>query len=101
VQRLKTMPPEELSSADLLRYAIEAAKLERLARGEPEAIHEERQKVSGYHEVNLFAQIEQLAAAFRPFVRSGLEDGGLPADGGAESVHPPQANDETETSSSA
>jgi hypothetical protein len=97
VQRLKTMKPEELSSADLLRYAIEAAKLERLARGEPEEIREERQKVTGHHEINLFAQIEQLAAAFRPLLRSGLENGVLSADGGAESVHPPQADSETET----
>jgi hypothetical protein len=42
IQRLKAMKPEELSSADLIRYAVEAAKLERLARGEPESIGEQR-----------------------------------------------------------
>jgi hypothetical protein len=42
IQRLKAMNPEELSAADLIRYAVEAAKLERLARGEPESIGEQR-----------------------------------------------------------
>jgi hypothetical protein len=97
IRRLMSMQSAELAPGDVLRYLIEAAKLERLARGEPEAIHEERQKVSGHHEINLFAHIEQLAAAFRPFLRSGLEDGGLPADRGAESVYPSQADAETET----
>jgi hypothetical protein len=96
IRRLMSMQPNDLGPGDVLRYLIEAAKLERLARGEPEEIREERQKVTSHHEVNLFAQIEQLAAAFRPFVRSGLEDGRLPADGRTECVHPPQANGETE-----
>src|SRR5437660_1461972 len=42
IQRLKGMKPEELSSADLLRYFVEAVKLERLSRGEPDTIEEQR-----------------------------------------------------------
>lgn len=40
--RLKAMNPEELSPSDVLRYFIEAAKLERISRGEPETIQEQR-----------------------------------------------------------
>ena len=35
VQRLKSMPAENLSARDVLRFLIEAAKLERIAFGEP------------------------------------------------------------------
>lgn len=40
--RLKAMDPNELSPGDVLRYFIEAAKLERVSRGEPETIQEQR-----------------------------------------------------------
>jgi hypothetical protein len=42
ILRLKAMSPEELSSSDLIRYFVEAAKLERLSRGEPDSIEEQR-----------------------------------------------------------
>lgn len=42
IERLNSMDPRELSAADVLRFLIEAAKLERLARGEPETIQEHR-----------------------------------------------------------
>lgn len=42
LKRLKAMNPEELSPADVLRYFVEAAKLERISRGEPETIQEQR-----------------------------------------------------------
>jgi hypothetical protein len=41
-QRLKAMDLERLSPADVLRYCIESAKLERTIRGEPETIEEQR-----------------------------------------------------------
>lgn len=42
LERLRAMDPEELSPADVLRYFVEAAKLERLSRGEPDTIQEQR-----------------------------------------------------------
>jgi len=42
LERLRAMDPSELSPSDVLRYFVEAAKLERLARGEPEMITEHR-----------------------------------------------------------
>jgi hypothetical protein len=42
IQRLKSLELRELSSADVARFFVEATKLERTARGEPEAIEERR-----------------------------------------------------------
>lgn len=42
LQRLKDMDPNELSPEAVLRYFVEAAKLERVSRGEPETIQEQR-----------------------------------------------------------
>lgn len=42
VQRLNNIDPRDLSSSDILRYVVEASKLERLAMGEPETIQEQR-----------------------------------------------------------
>jgi hypothetical protein len=47
ISRLKAMSPEELSSSDLIRYLVEAAKLERLSRGEPDTIEEQRHSGTG------------------------------------------------------
>jgi len=42
LRRLMGMEPEELSPKEALMFFIEAAKLERLARGEPDTIQEQR-----------------------------------------------------------
>jgi hypothetical protein len=42
LERLQKMEAQELAASDVLRYLVEAAKLERLARGEPEEIQEQR-----------------------------------------------------------
>jgi hypothetical protein len=42
VQRLKALELDDLSATDVLRYFVEATKLERTARGEPETIEERR-----------------------------------------------------------
>jgi len=42
LERLKSMDPEDLSAKDVLWYIVEAAKLERLSRGEPDQIQEQR-----------------------------------------------------------
>jgi hypothetical protein len=42
LERLRALRPEELAPAEVLRYLVEAAKLERLALGEPETVSEQR-----------------------------------------------------------
>jgi hypothetical protein len=42
IQRLKSLNFDQLSAADVLRFCIEAAKLERTALGEPEVVEEQR-----------------------------------------------------------
>jgi hypothetical protein len=46
-QRLKALELERLSPADVLRFCIESAKLERTIMGEPETIEEQRLTGSG------------------------------------------------------
>jgi hypothetical protein len=42
LQRLQSLDLQDLSAADTLRFLVEATKLERTARGEPETIEERR-----------------------------------------------------------
>jgi hypothetical protein len=42
LQRLKSLELDDLSAPDVLRYFVEATKLERTARGEPDTIEERR-----------------------------------------------------------
>jgi len=42
LERLRALRPEELAPLEVLRYLVEAAKLERLALGEPETVSEAR-----------------------------------------------------------
>jgi hypothetical protein len=42
IQRLKCLDLEDLSAADIVRFVVEATRLERTSRGEPEAIEERR-----------------------------------------------------------
>ena len=45
LERMRTLRPEELGPADVLRFFVEAARLERLALGEPDTL--QRQEVTG------------------------------------------------------
>jgi hypothetical protein len=45
LERLRTLRPEELGPTDVLRFFVDAAKLERLALGEPDAL--QRQELTG------------------------------------------------------
>jgi hypothetical protein len=45
LERMRTLRPEEMGPADVLRFFVEAAKLERLAMGEPDTF--QRQEVTG------------------------------------------------------
>jgi hypothetical protein len=68
VERLKVLRPEELGPADVLRYFVEAAKLERLALGEPEAV--QRQEVTGRGGSPLRFSLEDAVAAARELEES-------------------------------
>jgi len=47
LDRLKQMDPDELEPLEVLKFIVEAAKLERLARGEPDTIQEHTGKDGG------------------------------------------------------
>ena len=47
LERLRTLRPEEMGPADVLRFFVEASKLERLALGEPDSL--QRQELTGKH----------------------------------------------------
>jgi hypothetical protein len=63
LERLRGLRPEELGPADVLRYFIEAAKLERLALGEPDAV--QRQELTGRGGSPLRFSLEDAVAAAR------------------------------------
>jgi hypothetical protein len=79
VERLRALRPEELGPADLLRYLVEAAKLERLALGEPESV--QRQELTGRGGAPLHFTLEAVVTAAReleeaehdPVQRSGSQ----------------------------
>lgn len=68
VERLKVLRPEELGPADVLRYFVEAAKLERLALGEPDAV--QRQELTGRGGSPLRFSLEDVVAAARELEES-------------------------------
>jgi hypothetical protein len=81
LERLRALRPEELAPADVLRYFVEAVKLERLALGEPDAV--QRQELTGRGGGPLRLTLEDVVAAAR-----ALEESERDADrrDGAETV---------------
>jgi hypothetical protein len=63
LERLRALLPEKLSPADVLRYFVEAAKLERLALGEPETV--QRQELTGKGGGPLHFSLEEAVTAAR------------------------------------
>jgi hypothetical protein len=63
LERLRALRPEELSPADVLRYFVEAVKLERLALGEPDTV--QRQELTGKGGSPLHFSPEDAVAAAR------------------------------------
>jgi hypothetical protein len=78
LERLRALCPEELGPADLLRYIVEAAKLERLALGEPDAV--QRHELTGRGGGAVRFSLEDAVAAIRELEE--LEHGSLQRDGG-------------------
>jgi hypothetical protein len=79
VERLRQLLPEELGPQDTLRYLIEAAKLERLARGEP------TERVAEEHH---FPDVKELTDAELSRIISSRP--GLPPESGRGIVPPPE-----------
>src|SRR5262245_34135674 len=63
LERLRTLCPEELGPSELLRYFVEAAKLERLAMGEPDTV--QRHELTGRGGGALQFNLEEAVAAAR------------------------------------
>ena len=79
LQRLQTLTPEELAPADLLRFIVEAAKLERLVRGEPDTV--QRHELTGRGGSALHFSLEDAVTAARELEEA--EHGSVQRDGGA------------------
>jgi hypothetical protein len=88
LERLRALRPEELEPADLLRYIVEAAKLERLALGEPDTL--QRHEVTGPGGGALRFSLEEAVAAARELEEtdhgSVQRDGNPPLQGGSPEV---------------
>jgi hypothetical protein len=63
VQRLKTLELDDLSATDVVRFLVEASKLERTARGEPESIQEKRHAGPGGGQLKI--TLEDAVAAIK------------------------------------
>jgi hypothetical protein len=79
LERLKALKAEELGPADVLRYFVEAAKLERLALGEPDTV--QRQELTGRGGSPLRFTLEDAVAAARELEES--EHAAVQRSGGA------------------
>jgi hypothetical protein len=55
--------PADLKAGEVIKLLVEAARLERLSRGEPETVHEQR--TDTHVRVDVFQQVEQYAALFQ------------------------------------
>jgi hypothetical protein len=98
VERLRQLRPEELKPRETLDFLVGAAKLERLARAEPEPSEEPHAQETSHHDSDLFARIEQYAHAFRPLLEPGqprLEAGDVPGHGRGEPLDPAPPDPET------
>src|SRR5262249_44653298 len=88
LERLRALCPEELGPTDLLRYIVEAAKLERLVLGEPDTV--QRHELTGRSGGPLRFSLEEAVAAARELEEAELgpvqRDGGQPLQDGSPEV---------------
>jgi hypothetical protein len=77
LERLRALCPEELGPADVLRYFIEATKLERLALGEPDTV--QRHELTGRGGGTLHFCLEDAVTAARELEE--VEHGSVQPDG--------------------
>lgn len=83
LQRLQKISPEDLSAGNVLGFITEAIKIERMARGEPDQILEERRRLSD----DEARQVSQLATdpEFMAALQRAIDEAetGTPDHGGA------------------
>jgi hypothetical protein len=77
LQRLQALTPEELGPAELLRYIVEAVKLERLTLGEPDTV--QRHELTGRGGAALHFSLEEAVTAARELEEA--EHGSVQRDG--------------------
>ncbi len=90
LDRLRKLSVDDLTPAQVLAFFIEAVKVERTARGEPEAVIEQKGDVPGH--VSFFARVAHYADALRRIGESRVPGGTLPGIGGGEPLAPPAAD---------
>jgi hypothetical protein len=87
--------PADLKPTDIIKWLVEAAKLERLSRGEPETIQEQRGE--NHVTIDIFQQVEQYATVLQSRREQQQREQRLlaspvPGDGAAKQVDTPPAN---------
>jgi len=96
LQGLQLLQPAALSHGHLLAYITEAAKLERLSRGKPESVVEQKTEVRGDSE--FFKRVEQYAEQLRRLQQGQqprVPAGTVPDDGNREPVAETPTNGST------
>jgi hypothetical protein len=78
LQRLQSLDPRELSASNVLGFIAEAIKIERMARGEPETILEERRKLS-HDDAKIISELAADPEFLRALQRAVDETEGSPA----------------------
>lgn len=73
LKRLEKIEPDELTPAQLLTYLLEATRLERLARGEPEKVEDRREKIEAEVDIDM----EEIAQRAGPALMRLVERGAL------------------------
>lgn len=71
LRRLEALDPDELTPAQLLNYVLEATRLERLARGEPEKIEERQEKSEAKVDVDMDDVAQRAGPALMRLVERG------------------------------
>lgn len=85
LQRLQTLNPEDMSAPEVLRFFIDAAKLERTALGEPQTVAEQRLTGNGGGPVNVTCTRILTDEELTRIVESGGDGTAQPPEGPSQS----------------
>lgn len=78
LQALRHVDPSKLAPGTILNYLMEATRLERLSRGEPEHIEEMRAKAEVTTRQDIRVKIDEYAPAYQDLVDKGILRSPLP-----------------------
>jgi hypothetical protein len=73
IASLKTLKPEEMSAADIIRMFVEGVKIERLSRGQPDAVQEQRIEAKPVED--FFAEVKKYVGIFKTLRAEGTNSG--------------------------